>query len=112
MVTPRRGLTRELYASAEESLESFAEQSIAGDGHSKRSPDNDRPLPYDSHGRQSRADDESSQESLEEGATGGSLPMFGYKNAWGDPQRSDFRFALFSGPHGRGISVGDYGSTS
>lgn len=35
--------------------------------------------------------------------------MFGYKNARGDPQRSDFRLALFSGPYGRGIPVGDYG---
>jgi hypothetical protein len=109
MVTPRRGLTRELYASAEESIESFPEQSIVGDGHSKRLPENDRSLPYDSHGRQLGADGESSQESLEEGTSGGSRLMFGYKNARGDPQSSDFRLALFSGPHERGIFVGDYG---
>lgn len=108
MVTLRKGLTRDLYASAE-AHKSFAEQSIACDGLSKMSRNNDRSLPYSSHGLPSGADDETFQESLEEGATGGSLPMSGYKNAWGDPQRSDFRLALFSRPHGRGIPVGDYG---
>lgn len=112
MIISRKGLTRELYVSIEESLESFAEQSIVYNDYSKRSLDNDRSLPYDSQGRQSKVDDKSSRELLEEDAIGGSLPMFEYKNAWSDPQWSDFRFALFSGPHGRGISVGDYGSTS
>lgn len=106
MIVPRRGFTRELYTSAEESLESIPEQSTAAEARSTRSSEYDKHFQLELNGRQIGADDGSYQDTLEEGA---SQPKFGYKNASGDPQRSDFRLVLFSGPHGRGISVGDYG---
>ena len=34
---------------------------------------------------------------------------FGYQSYEGEPQRSDYRLTIFSGPHGTGIPVGDYG---
>ncbi len=47
--------------------------------------------------------------SLEEGVENTTPLKFGYESYEGEPQRSDFRLAIFSGPHGTGVSVGDYG---
>ena len=44
-----------------------------------------------------------------EGVENTTPSKFGYESYEGEPQRSDFRLAIFSGPHGTGISVGDYG---
>ncbi|KAL9101088.1 MAG: hypothetical protein Q9163_003618 [Psora crenata] len=52
---------------------------------------------------------ETSQRPLEEAAANAIQPKFGYKSYEGEPQSSDFRLAIFSGPHGTGVSVGDYG---
>lgn len=57
--------------------------------------------------RPGRAEDY--RESLEEGVENTTQSKFGYECHEGEPQRSDFRLAIFSGPHGTGISVGDYG---
>ncbi len=105
IITPRRDLIRKLYVSAEKSVESFAEQSI---DQSKTLSKNNKSLPYNPHGSQLGADDESSQELLEKDANKNLLLMFGYKNVWNEFQRSDFRLALFSESYRRGISVGDY----
>lgn len=47
--------------------------------------------------------------SLEEGVKNTTSSRFGYECYEGEPQRSDFRLPIVSGPHDTGISVGDYG---
>jgi len=46
---------------------------------------------------------------MEEGVENIRSIKFGYERYEGEPQRSDFRLAIISGPHGMGIPIGDYG---
>ena len=52
---------------------------------------------------------ETLSESMEEGVENIQPTKFGYERYEGEPQRSDFRLAVISGPHGMGIPVGDHG---
>ena len=47
-------------------------------------------------------------ESIEEGFENIQPTKFGYERYEGEPQRSDFRLAIISRPHGIGIPVSDY----
>jgi hypothetical protein len=46
---------------------------------------------------------------MEEGVENIQPTKFGYEHYEGEPQRSDFRLAIISGPYGIGNPVGDYG---
>ena len=124
IIEPRKGLTQKLYACAEyhkersekatEDLEERATSAVDLVKHQEGS----------STGLESRRLREALSESIELKRTGrveghgGSLEEgfenttpsnFGYESYEGEPQRSDFRLAIFSGPHGKAVSIGDYG---
>jgi len=92
MIEPRKGFTQQLFACAEHYLESPKKFQDTGSdeenlpGHAK-----------------------DYQDLLEEGVVEVVQPKFGYKSFKCEPQASEFRLALFSGPHGVGIPVGEYG---
>ena len=91
IIEPRRGFTQKLFAAAEDYLEA---------------PSESQPSDYDGGKFLSYS---KSYPSLEEGTSDVAQPRFGYKCYEGEPQRSDFRLTVFSGPHGVGIPIGDYG---
>jgi len=45
---------------------------------------------------------------MEEDIKNVKLTKFGYERYEGEPQRSDFRLVIFSGPYGTGIPISDY----
>jgi hypothetical protein len=93
IIEPRRGLTQKLFACADSYIERPSNDYAGADQFRKTMPEHA----------------EGYQESLEAGAIEVAQPKFGYKSFEGEPQLLDFRLAIFSGPHGTGISVGGYG---
>ncbi len=134
LIEPRKGLTQKLYACAEyyrerpgKGTDKVVEERANTAADYRKSQD----TLYESverEGRSTAVDSHESQEtlskpielkrpgraeayqgSLEEGVENTTPSKFGYECYEGEPQRSDFRLAIVSGPHGTGISVGDYG---
>ena len=94
IIEPRRGFTQKLFACAESYVEAQGRDQRRGTDQFEETF-SDRVDNY--HGP------------LEEGTAEVAQPSFGYKNNESEPRLSDFRLALFSGPHGAGVSAGDYG---
>ena len=92
LIEPRRGFTQKLFACAE-----YYRERLEKETSSETIEQN-----YPGHA-------EDYQGSLEESTENITQSKFGYKGYEGEPQASDFRLAIISGPHGSGISVGDYG---
>lgn len=119
LIEPRKGLTQKLYTCAEHYRER------PGKGTDRTLDERPRTIinfckPQDTlcesveQGGKSTAVDcykshETLSESMEEDVENIKPTKFGYERYEGEPQRSDFRLAIFSGPHGTGIPVGDYG---
>ncbi len=119
LVQPRKGLTQKLYACAEYYRER------PGKGIDRISDERPRTIinlgkPQDTlcesveQGGKCTAIDyhkshETLSESIEEGVENIQPTRFGYERYEGEPQWSDFRLAIISGPHGMEIPVGDYG---
>ena len=94
MIEPRRGFTQKLFACAEPYLESPRKSQDTG---------------FDRYEENLSGHAKDYQDSIEEGFVDVAQTKFGYKSFKGEPQVSEFRLALFSGPHGVSIPVGEYG---
>ena len=133
LIEPRKGFTQKLYACAE----NYSEKPGKGTDMTSQEPaiaamerreSQDTLYESTEQGRSTAIDNHRSQEKvlkstelkhpgrtevfqgpLEEAAANAIQPKFGYESYEGEPQSSDFRLAIFSGLHGTGVSVGDYG---
>ncbi|KAL9132042.1 MAG: hypothetical protein Q9217_000170 [Psora testacea] len=102
LIEPRKGFTQKLLARAEYYMERTGRDKTLQGPSSTAVDYLESQQTYPDHVEEYR-------ESLEEGAENMTQSKFGYKCYEGEPQTSDFRLAIFSGPHGTVISVGDYG---
>ena len=124
IIEPRKGLTQKLYAYAE------YHRGLSGKGTEVLEERAGTTVDYGKlqQGSNAAVDSYISQEtlsesielkrtdhveghggSLEEGFENSTPSNFGYESHEGEPQRSDFRLTIFSGPHGKAIPIGDYG---
>ena len=124
IIEPRKGLTQKLYACAEHYKERSGKATEDSEEHVSSAADFGRYQEGSSTAVESRRFQETLSEpielkrtgrvgghggSLEEGFENTTASNFGYESYEGEPQRSDFRLAIFGGPHGTAVSIGDYG---
>ena len=118
LIEPRKGFTQKLYACAENYSERpgkgtdviLQEPAITAIESHESTEQEGRSTAIGNHRSQEKAGrTEVFQRPFEEAAANAMQSKFGYKNYEGEPQSSDFRLAIFSGPHGTGVPVGDYG---